>query len=122
MKTKNILILVAAILVIAFTTSCTKDPGAGGSASISGIIKNTDGEIAGAQVYITYDSAEKTDSYDNTTLTMADGSYSFEGLTKGDYYVEASYINDQGFSFVSTGYSVTIGSKKSELVIDIDLE
>lgn len=122
MKTSKILVVIAVLITGIVFTSCTKDPGVSGKASVKGVVSNLDGNVNGALVYITYGATEKTDEYDNTTVTLEDGSYSFEGLTKGDYYIEASFLSDQGYKFISTGYMITIGSKKSEVIVDIELE
>lgn len=121
MKTNKLLIIAALFIGFAIS-SCTKDPGPGGAATIMGTVTNTDGAVDGAVVYITYGTLEKADAYDNTTTTSSDGTYSIGGLAKGDYYVEASYVSEQGYTFISTGYSVTIGGKKSEVTVDIELE
>lgn len=115
-------ILIVAILSVAiFFTSCKKDPGMGGKAIISGVVSNSQGTVEGAVVSIAFGTTEATDTMSTSTTTAADGSYKFEGLTKGEYFIKSTYVDDAGISFESTGYAVTIGGKKSEVSLDIEL-
>jgi hypothetical protein len=122
LKTSKILsaILLTA-LVVAFT-SCSKDEGFEGKAMIKGVATYPGGNAAGAIVTISFGATEATTDADYSTVTDASGNYSFESLTKGDYFVGASYTDDMGYSFQSGGSHVEIGEKKGEVTVDLVLE
>ena len=81
-------------IICSFISSCSKEPGEGGSSSISGKVFGYDINTAGVitdsayagdyRVYISYGDAG---SADNDIRTSYTGDYSFKGLQKGKYCV-----------------------------------
>ena len=89
---KSVLVPFLAICVLAFA-SCSKEPGKGGTSSISGKVKVYDvnglGEIQeeywamDEDVFIVY--GENDQTYDDKFACSYDGSYRFDYLTPGKY-------------------------------------
>ena len=90
MKSKNLIII---ILGLASLNSCSKE-GTGGNAKISGTVyeqlidkngKTVESRLAqDKKIYIKYGS---NNSYNDDTETLADGTYEFSYLTKGEYSI-----------------------------------
>lgn len=118
------------ILIIAFAsfTSCKKEPGEGGFASIEGkvLLKNYDATYtilqseyyaAGETVYIIYGNGTEIG---NTVKTSYDGSFKFNYLNKGNYKV---YVlgEDPTKPYLSVPkeelVEVTISEKKQKVVL-----
>lgn len=121
MKT-NFKIWIAVIVAVFMIQSCTKEEGVGGKKEISGTVTYTDGNAAGAIVYISYGATESTDAYDQATIADENGKYKFDGLQLGDYYIDAVYTDDNDMEFNTAGYTVTVGDKKNALTLDIALD
>jgi hypothetical protein len=125
MKT-NLTILAVIITILA---SCSKEPGEGGSSSISGKVFVRDynkdytelnGIYYGANetVYIIYGDGTV---YDNSMKTSYDGSYRFNYLRKGHYRVFC-YSEDSTMTMPSGIFpvirEVDITSNKQDIVLD----
>lgn len=123
---KLMLILISSLFLI----SCNKEPGEGGTSSITGKVKKYDVNSLGVvlaeyysadeDVYIIYGSED--DIYDDKFATSHDGSYNFTNLTLGTYTVFAYSRCDlcpSGDTVVSQTIEVT--EKKKDYVIE-DLE
>jgi len=126
---KSILnILFFFILIILLSVSCTKEPGVGGSAIVTGKIYakdfNTLGTSTGEyyaqnyKVYLIY--GNEGGAFDDDVNTSHDGSFEFKYLQKGDYelfvYSDYSYCltcGNAGDSVVSLKFQIT--DKKQEL-------
>jgi len=90
----NFLSFLNLFIVCLSLTSCSKEPGEGGSSSISGKVFGYDINTAGVitdsayagdyRVYISYGDAGTADNDIRTSYT---GDYSFKGLQKGKYCV-----------------------------------
>jgi hypothetical protein len=115
------LILMISIFGI-LATSCSKDPGFGGQNKIYGTVSNTDGAVQGAIVHIKFDATSATTTSDFSTVSEANGSYMFDGLTKADYVIWAEYTDSEGFYFMSAGTHVTVNGKKNETQVDLTLD
>jgi len=84
----------AIVILISLATSCKKDAGQGGLASISGKVYGYDinssgivtdsGYVGDVKVYISYDNDQYADDDVNTSYT---GNFSFQGLQKGKYTI-----------------------------------
>ncbi len=124
LKMKNVkTITISFMIVLAMFAmgSCKKDPGAGGKKEISGNVTYTGGTAVEAIVSIAYDATEQTSEFDNSTVTDASGNYKFEGLQKGDYYIDAVFTDTYGNTFNTAGSTVTIGKKKGTVTVDLTL-
>ena len=122
MKARFFLSLIAVTAFAMLFDACSKDPGFKGNKKISGSVTHDGTALPGAIVYITFDATSATDKYDYSTLTDASGNYSFEGLAKGDYYLDAEYTDSNNITLATPGYHVKLGSNKGEAVADITLE
>jgi Carboxypeptidase regulatory-like domain len=124
MKTIKILALLvfASLLTL---TACKKEPGFEGKNNIKGTVSLNGAPVANAIVHIAFDTKEATTEYNASTVTAADGTYSFSALSKGDYFVNAEYsmvTNLMEITLMSLGAAVTIGSKKDDVTVDLTLE
>jgi len=116
------------ILPILLLASCTKEPGVGGSAIVTGKIYAEDynalGTLTGEyyaqnyKVYLIY--GNESGAFDDDVNTSYDGSFEFKYLQKGDYelfvYSNYSYCptcGNAGDSVVSVKFQIT--EKKQEL-------
>ena len=115
-------------LTMLLSVSCTKEPGVGGSATVTGKIYaedyNTLGTLTGEyyaqnyKVYLIY--GKEGGAFDDDINTSHDGSFEFKYLQKGDYelfvYSDYSYClacGNVGDSVVSLKFQIT--DKKQEL-------
>jgi hypothetical protein len=121
------LILFAATCSILFFTACNKEPGEGGTSSITGkvLVVNLNGsgdtisQYYGMDqdVYIIY--GEDTETYGDKFSTSLDGSFAFNYLTPGTYTIFAYSkcdICDSGQNAVSR--TVEITDKKQTIAMD----
>ncbi|NQV53367.1 MAG: carboxypeptidase regulatory-like domain-containing protein [Flavobacteriales bacterium] len=111
-----------AVLIVATVAfvSCTKDPGFGGKKAIIGTVTLDGVAVEGADVNIAFDVTEATDVYNYTTVSDESGSYSFEAINPGSYYINATYMDDFGLEYSSPGVVVTVENKKDDLA-DVNL-
>lgn len=127
MKLKSIIVL-SFFMVFAILSGCKKVAGPGGKNTIEGTItyKNgvtgTNNAAPQAMVYIAYGTTASPSAFDKTIVTGADGSFSFEGLNKGDYFIKAEYTDGNGFKYFTNGVAVTLKNKKNKTKADIVLE
>jgi hypothetical protein len=124
MKTLKIsaIILLASMLSI---SACKKEPGFEGKNMIKGKVSLQGAPAANAIVHIAFDKKEATTDYNSSTVTDANGEYSFSALSAGDYFVDAEYTKVTNFGEItlkSPGATVTIGSKEEEITVDLTLE
>ncbi len=108
-----------AMIVMFFAASCKKEAGTGGKKIIKGTITYAGGAAAGAIVTIAYDAAEATARVNNQVIAGSDGTYTIPGLTKGDYFIDATYTDSYGFAYNSPGTLVTVGKKKGDVTVDL---
>ena len=111
-----------AIAMMFVVTSCTEDEGFEGKASINGKVTYTNGTAAGAIVTVAFGATEVTNSVDYSTAAGADGSFSFNSLQKGNYYVDAVYTDANGHVFNTGGTVVEIGGAKNEVEVNLALK
>ena len=127
MKTSKKILCVLLFLVLLFP-ACRKEAGIGGKKTITGTVHFKNGatgmyEIAtGATVNIAYGETSYSSTFDQTLQADVNGVYHFDGLRKGDYFISAEFTDSHGFNYSTSGYSVTIESKKGSLTLDIDLQ
>ena len=117
MKT-NHTILAFLVLITFGMASCTKEPGFEGKAVIKGKVSYVLGTADKAVVSIKFDASAPTTEYDYRTVTDSSGNYRFEALSKGDYYLNAEYMDMHGMKFSSGGFHVKIGDSKGEVTVD----
>jgi len=124
MKTiKFISICILAALTVAIS-SCNKDAGFNGNSTITGNVTNASGTaVQGAVVSIAFGATAATTTYNYSTVSDANGNYSFNDLNKGNYYVGASYTKyvDQGQSYTlqTGGAVVNLGGNKSSATVNL---
>jgi len=119
--------LLLLLLPSLFLISCNKEPGEGGTSSITGKVWKQDvnslGQVleefysADEDVYIMY--GNEDDIYDDKFSTSHDGSYTFTNLTLGTYTVFAYSRCDlcpSGDTIVSRTIEIT--EKKKDYVIE----
>ncbi len=121
MKTLKITTMLV-IMTLLTVTSCKKEAGFEGKNNIKGIITMNGKAVPNAIVYLAFDTKEATTTYNATTVADAGGIYSFSGLNKGDYFVDAEYTNDSEIKLESAGAKVTIGKKKGDITVDLTLQ
>jgi hypothetical protein len=97
MNAKRLLITVSFILMLSVFYSCAKDPGEGGTSSISGRVYAKDynatftvlqGEYYAPDVYVYIIYGDGKD-YGNRIKTSYDGTYEFKYLRSGTYHIYA---------------------------------
>ena len=121
-------ILFSALMLLVFFTGCKKKAGPGGKNSISGSIIFKNGTTGNndaapmATVSIAYGTNESTTTFDQAILTNPDGTFIFNGLNKGKYFIKAGYTDSHGFYYTSSGYGIIFEKKKSDLEVNINLE
>lgn len=123
---KSILFLATVLITTSFI-ACNKEPGEGGTSSITGKVWVVDLNASGdtvaqyyamdQDVYILYGEDDQT--YDEKFATSLDGSYQFNFLTPGKYTVFAYSKCDAcaGGQEVITK-TVEITDKKQEIVVE----
>ena len=120
--------LILFLFSISLFFGCKKDAGIGGKKTLGGVVSFYNGvsqayePAPNAFVYIAYGTAALTNNYNQTVVTDSNGKFKLEGLLKGDYFITAEYTDIHGFKYTTNGYSVTIKNKKSELIININLQ
>lgn len=121
MKTLKISFILLFISVFAIT-SCTKDEGFEGTNTIKGKVTLNGAATSGALVHIAFGTKSETTTFDATTITDASGNYKFEGLQKGDYFIDAEYTTNLNILLSSGGAAVTLGGTKGEITVDLTVE
>ena len=122
MKTiKYMSVFVIAALTLSIT-SCTKEEGFTGKGKIEGTVTYPGGNASGAVVSIAFGATTETSDFDYSTVTDSTGKYSFEALSKGDYFVDATYTNSLGYTFQTGGAHVELGSDKSDATVNLELQ
>lgn len=121
MKTTKTTALLAAFIILGFG-ACKKDEGPGGKKEIKGVVTRDGAALAGATVSIAYGAKEATTTFNTSTLTDASGNYTFGGLYKGDYFVDAEYTDAMGIKFESGGAHVKIEKKKGDVQADLTIQ
>src|ERR1041384_7561095 len=111
-------IYIAFLLLLALAGACKKTAGPGGKNSISGSVlyktptSSADEPAPMATVSIAYGTDQPASSFDQTILANSDGTFKFEGLQKGKYYLEAKYTDSHGFNYSAGGAAVEFFHKK----------
>ena len=121
------LILTAIILTVTLFTACNKEPGEGGTSTVSGKVwivnLNASGDTIeqyygmDQDVYVIY--GEATQTYSDKFATSFDGSYTFTSLTPGKYTVFAYSDCDAclgGQEVVAKTIEIT--DKKQEITLE----
>lgn len=121
MKTLKISFILLFISVFAIT-SCSKEAGFEGTNTIKGSVLKGGTPTAGAIVHIAFGTKDATTTFDATTITDASGAYKFEGLQKGDYFVDADYTTNLNILLSSGGAAVTLGGTKGEVTVDLTVQ
>lgn len=128
---KKLILFSLLISGVLFGTSCSKEPGIGGNASIHGKvyakyydkffqILHGEGYAADVDVYIVYGDDL---SYSDKTKTSYDGTYEFKYLRKGKYTIY-TYSKDSTLTIPSGTYAVVkegeiTGNKESLEIPDM---
>lgn len=121
MKTiKSTLILI--MVSIFMLSSCSKEPGFEGKNNIKGTVTMNGAAVSHAIVHIAFNQKAGDGTFDASVATDANGNYIIPALSKGDYYVEAQYTNPMQITFKSNGAYVTIGSKKEDITVNLELK
>jgi len=121
-------ICLAFLLLLVLAGACKKTAGPGGKNSIGGAVyyktptSSNDEPAPMATVSIAYGTDQPTTSFDQTILANSDGTYKFEGLQKGKYYIEAKYTDSHGFNYSAGGGAVEFHHKKKHAEITFVLE
>jgi hypothetical protein len=121
-KLKIIFASVLSVMLLTMVVSCKKDPGFEGKSKIYGTVTYPEGSASYAIVQIKFDATSATESFDYTAASDAAGNYSFNQLSKGDYFIDATFTNNKGFVFNTPGYHVKIGGNKEEVEVNIALQ
>lgn len=125
MKTLKItLAIITAGLMFSFT-GCQKEAGTGGKAHIHGHTEHHGDHIEGVLVKIWYGKksvANTSEDADNNTQTNHDGEFEFENLTRGNYFLHASYTSPGDGEKYEAGKSVKIEEKSQEVSVELELE
>lgn len=133
-KWKSIFAMVLMLAFVAIQFACEKETTRNittgvSSATIHGKITYNSGKVApGATVYIKIGTTTPFDpaaGYDLSAVADANGNYSFAKLDLNNYVVTARYMNQviqQGYTFKTNGYSVTIAGYKNDVTVDMDLK
>ena len=121
MKTLKITALLIMVSLLTLT-ACKKEPGFADATNIKGMVTYKGTPLANAIVSLAFNTKEVTTKFDATTITDANGKYSFSGLNKGDYFIDAEYNNDLSIKLTSGGAKVTIGGKKGDLTVDLTVQ
>lgn len=126
MKIVKIVFFITAVILV--SVSCTKEPGVGGSSTVSGKLLANDYNSLGTylgeydaqdyKVYLIY--GDEGGAFDDDVNTSHDGSFEFKYLQKGNYelfvYSDYSYCplcGNLGDSVISVKFQIT--DKKQEL-------
>ena len=109
---KQLIFFAIALVALSITfTSCKKE-GTGGKSSISGKVEHHGAAIPGSIVYIKYGAIDfpgsTASSYDAQVTADAQGTYKFEGLQKGDYYLYGVGYDNAIVDNVRGGIAVNI--------------
>lgn len=126
MNIKNCII--AFFLLVLVVPSCKKKAGIGGKKTIDGTVTYKNGVSSAfekantAIVHIAYGTKSATSSFDQSVVVDAAGTYHFDGLRKGDYFITAEFTDEHGFTYTTAGYGVTVNNKKEKLTVDIKLQ
>lgn len=118
LKTTIILIMVSMFMF----ASCSKEPGFEGKNNIKGVVTMNGAPVANAIVHIAFNQKVGDGTFDASAATDATGKYILPALSKGDYYLEAEYTNAMQITFKSAGTHVTIGSKKEDITVNMELK
>ena len=112
--------------------ACVEDPGPNGEAHIHGtVVEHSDdpgaddhGGLVGATVSIWYGQTTEDGDPDDMTTTNASGTFDFENMSKGDYFLRAEYVDDHdGVEVHLEGHAtVTIEKKSQEVEVEIEVE
>jgi hypothetical protein len=110
---KKLLLIILPLMIAVMISSCSKEPGVGGNASIHGkvyakyynnffLVYYGEGYAADKEVYIIYGDDL---TYGDKVNTSYDGSYEFKYLRKGKYKV-VTYSKDSTLTIPSGKYAV----------------
>lgn len=106
-------------MLIIFVSSCKKE-GTGGKSSISGRVMHHAAAIPSASVYIKYGAIDfpgkDVSSYDAQVVADAQGSYKFNDLRKGDYYLYAVGYDSAFVDDVLGGVAVKLRKNEDKLM------
>lgn len=126
MSIKNITIVF--LLFVLIFPACKKKAGLGGKKTIYGTVTYKNGATSAfetantAMVHIAYGTKNATSDYDQTVVVDEAGTYHFDNLRKGDYFITAEFTDEHGFKYTTGGYGVTVYNKKEKLAVDIKLQ
>lgn len=126
MKIKHIIAL--CFLATFLFVACKKPAGPGGKNTIKGTVQfkngagGTNDPAAMAQISIAYGSNASTSTFDQTILAGSDGTYKFEALRKGDYFIKATFTDEHGFKYSNAGSVITFSHRKKEAEVNMVLE
>jgi hypothetical protein len=116
------------VTIMVLFNACKKEEGPGGKNTIGGTVyfKNgvtgRDDAAPMATISIDYGTDQASTNFDKTILSNSDGTYNFNGLRKGDYFLTASYTDEHGFKYTTKGVLITFNHRKKHAEINFVLE
>lgn len=128
MKTIKFISIVVLAAVAVTISSCSKNAGFDGGATIKGKITllSTGAPAPGAVVSIAFGATAATTSFNYSTVTDTAGNYAFDALNKGNYFVNASYTDyvqqGESYTFTSGGELINLGSNSSTATVNLALQ
>lgn len=114
------------LCLLTLSSSCKKEEGIGGEASIKGYVKHHDDAIPNADVYIKYGATElpgmAAGDFDaETKATANDAYFEFTKLQRGDYYLFAIGYDSACACEVIGGVSIQIVEKTETVESNIPI-
>ncbi len=115
-------------LMLVSITSCKKEAGPGGKNTISGTVVYKNGVTGNndaaprATIYVAYGTTETTTTFNQIIVSDDEGKFLFEGLNKGDYFIKAGFTDAHGFNYTTSGYGLSVKTKKENMEVNIILE
>ena len=122
------IILFCFVSALIIVSACKKEAGLGGKNTIKGTIQFKNGVTGNndaaskAEISIAYSSNSSITSFNQTILTNNDGTFKFETLRKGDYFIKATFVDENGFSYSAPGAVITFNHRKKEAEVNLLLE
>ncbi len=107
------------LVLLLFLTSCSKDEGVDGKASVSGTVAHHETIIPYAIVYIQYGSqgfpGSSPSLYEQSVMADKDGNYIIDDLAKGAYYLYATGYDISISDSVFGGIPINIEKRKEQV-------
>jgi type 1 fimbria pilin len=131
MKRLSLIMMITTVMLFVLQ-GCEEDPGPNGNAHIHGtVVEHSDDPgaddhtgLSGSTVFIWYGQTTEDGDPDDMSTTNASGTFDFENMSKGDYFLRAEYIDDHdGVEVHLEGHAtVSIEKKAEEVEVVIEVE